>query len=116
MTALEESGVQYVLVGGVAAVLHGVPVNTFDVDVVHARDAENLRRLVIALRGLDACCRQHLPRRIEPLERDLLLPGHRLLMTRSGPLDVLGEIVGGRGYRELVPCAPRLDLQDGLRV
>ncbi|MCK6447446.1 MAG: hypothetical protein L6Q99_13735 [Planctomycetes bacterium] len=116
LTALEGANVRYVLVGGVAAVLHGVPVNTFDLDVVHARDPENVARLAAALRGLDACYRQHLPKRLAPNERDLALPGHRLLMTRHGPLDVLGAIVEGKGYAELVEHAPWVDLSDGLRV
>ena len=116
LTALEDADVRYVLVGGVAAVLHGVPVNTFDIDIVPARDPENAGRLAVVLRGLDACYRQHLPKRIEPLARDLTLPGHHLLMTRCGPLDVRGEIVGGRSYPDLVVHAPRVDLHDGLRV
>ncbi|MBI5432439.1 MAG: hypothetical protein HZA52_06395 [Planctomycetes bacterium] len=116
LTALEDADVRYVLVGGVAAVLHGVPVNTFDIDIVPAREPENAGRLAVALRGLDACYRQHLPKRLEPIARDLMLPGHHLLMTRCGPLDVLGEIVGGRSYPDLVVHAPRADLHDGLRV
>jgi hypothetical protein len=36
-------------VGGVSAVLHGAPVTTFDLDIVHARDPENIARLSIAV-------------------------------------------------------------------
>ena len=37
-------------------------------------------------------------------------------MTSSGPLDLLGTIVGGRGYEDLLPHTVELDLGDGVRV
>lgn len=36
--------VDFIVVGGVCAVLHGAPVATFDLDVVHSRQLENLHR------------------------------------------------------------------------
>jgi hypothetical protein len=45
------------LVGGPAAALNGVPINTFDLDAVHSRDPENIARLVPALESLDAVFR-----------------------------------------------------------
>jgi hypothetical protein len=38
------------------------------------------------------------------------------LLTRCGPLDVLGEIVGHRGYEELLPLSEIFDLEDGFDV
>jgi hypothetical protein len=38
--------VNFVVVGGVCAVLHGAPVATFDLDVVHSQDSANIRRLL----------------------------------------------------------------------
>ena len=114
--ALAEVEVRFVLVGGVAAVLHGVPVNTFDVDVVQARDPENARRLAGVLRSLDACYRDHLPKRLEPSEEDLTLPDHHRLLARYGPLDILGRIAGEKGYEDLIDRAPLTDLGRGLRV
>jgi hypothetical protein len=46
LRALAEAGVDFIVVGGVAAVLNGAPVDTFDVDVVYARDAANVARLL----------------------------------------------------------------------
>ena len=46
LTALSEGGVSFIVVGGPAAVLNGAPVNTFDLDIVHARDEENIARLL----------------------------------------------------------------------
>jgi hypothetical protein len=47
-------------VGGPAAALNGVPINTFDLDAVHSRDPENIARLVPALESLDAVFRVEL--------------------------------------------------------
>ena len=42
LRALHDAGVGFILVGGLAAVLNGAPVNTFDVDIVHSRDTANV--------------------------------------------------------------------------
>jgi len=34
--------VNFIIVGGICAVLHGAPVTTFDLDIVHSRSPENL--------------------------------------------------------------------------
>jgi len=46
--------VAFVVVGGVAAILEGVPVSTFALDIIHKRDSENHNRLLAALRELNA--------------------------------------------------------------
>lgn len=102
--ALAQGEVRFVVVGGIAAVLQGAPVATFDVDVVHDRSPENVRRLVRVLEGLEASyVRAAGAARIEPREELLLGEGHHLLTTRLGRLDVLGRIEEGRGYDELLP-------------
>jgi hypothetical protein len=45
LRSLVESGAEFILVGGLAAVLRGAPVQTYDVDVVYARNAANIERL-----------------------------------------------------------------------
>lgn len=54
MRTLDRHGVDYVLIGGVAARLHGSPILTEDVDVTPKRSRDNLRRLAEALAGLNA--------------------------------------------------------------
>lgn len=54
LTALTRHRVQFVVVGGVAAVLGGAPVSTFDLDIVHARTPDNVAALSAALLDLDA--------------------------------------------------------------
>jgi hypothetical protein len=49
--------VDFIVVGGIAAVTQRAPVNTFELDVVHARTPGNIERLLGALRELDAVYR-----------------------------------------------------------
>ncbi len=49
MSTLSRHDVEFILVGGVCAVLHGAPVSMFDIELVHARTGENIARLLAAL-------------------------------------------------------------------
>ncbi len=51
---LNDEDVDFVLIGGLAAVLHGSPLPTIDVDLVPERSDENLERLATALNRLGA--------------------------------------------------------------
>ena len=63
LAALCDSGVEFIIVGGVAAVLQGVPITTNDLDIVHRRTPENVARLLEVLLKLDATMRHDLARR-----------------------------------------------------
>jgi len=104
---LETHGVEYIVVGGVAAVLRGAPVTTFDIDTLVRTDQANAERLLAALRTLNARYREH-PGRLEPSIEDILAGGHLLLMTDSGPLDVLGHIMDGKRYEDVMDRASTL--------
>lgn len=108
--------VDFIIVGGVCAVLHGAPIATFDLDLVHSRTPANTSRLMSALEALNARGREKLDQHIRPDESHLASPGHQLLMTRFGPLDLLGTAGAGRGYSELLPRSTELPLTGGLRV
>jgi hypothetical protein len=103
LETLEAHGVDYVVVGGVAAVLQGAPVTTFDIDTLVKVDPENSGRLLKALSDLDARFREH--DSLRPTAADLAAGGHMLLLTRSGPLDVLGFIGGGKRYEDVAERA-----------
>ncbi|MEO8594523.1 MAG: hypothetical protein ABI759_14500 [Candidatus Solibacter sp.] len=107
---------RFIVVGGVAAVLNGAPVNTFDLDIVPARDAENVARLVQVLDRLDAVYRMQPERRIKPGPSHLSSPGHHNLITTCGPLDVLGTIVSGLAYEDLLPHTIEIRLGGEVRV
>ena len=47
--SLEENRVKYLVIGGIATVLHGVPRATFDLDILIEPTHENARRLLSAL-------------------------------------------------------------------
>lgn len=104
LAALERHGVKYVLLGGLAATLHGSPILTTDVDIAPERGAQNLERLAAVLAELGAMTRGGGdPRAWTP---DLSATGlargsvHRL-HTRFGPFDLLFEPTGTSGYDDL---------------
>ncbi len=104
------------IVGGVSAVLHGAPVNTFDLDIVHARDPDNVARLISALAELDGVYRISPERRLRPAESHLEGPGHQLLLTKYGPLDVLGMIGKSRTWTDLVEHTRTMEIEPGVGV
>lgn len=108
---LVEHDVEFVIVGGMAAVLQGAPVNTFDLDVVYDRSPENVQRVLSALSKLDAVYRDD-PRRLRPNESHLVSAGHKLLETNRGPLDLLGTIEENTGFAELVADTEWLEIGD----
>jgi hypothetical protein len=116
LRVLAEAGVEFIVVGGLAAVLNGAPVNTFDLDIVHSCSEENIARLAGALESIDAIYRMQPSRRIRPNASHLSSPGHHNLITQLGPLDVLGTIGRGLGYDELVPLSVEMEIGAGIRV
>ncbi|HEY6555249.1 MAG TPA: hypothetical protein VI669_17965 [Vicinamibacteria bacterium] len=107
--------VQFIVVGMTAGILHGAPVSTIDLDIVHRRSPENIARLLEVLGGLDAVAR-HDPRRLRPQESHLAGDGHILLTTTHGDLDCLGSIDDGKGYEDLLEHAVQMTLGDGLAI
>jgi hypothetical protein len=100
---LSASKIDFILVGGMAATVHGSARLTQDLDVVYARTRANLERLATALAPYRPYLRgapPGLPFRwdAETLERGL----NFTLTTTLGDLDLLGEITGGGGYDDLV--------------
>jgi hypothetical protein len=101
LKALIRHGVEFILVGGVAAILEGAPVSTFDLDVMVRPTPEDRDRLLAALQDLNA-------RYLDPAGRQILpdrakldsLRIHRLV-TDSGPMDVLEQIGRDLTYADL---------------
>jgi hypothetical protein len=116
LRALVEHRVDFIVVGGVGAVLQGAPIMTFDLDIVHSTEASNIERLAAALESLDAWYRMQAERKIKPQVSHLASPGHQLLTTRFGPLDVLGAIGLGHVYGELIQKAIAVQIAEGVAV
>ena len=106
LARLADSGVEFVLVGALAAVAQGAPLTTQDVDIVHRRTGENVERLLTLLGSIGARYRGHpADPPLRPMRETLLGPGHQLLMTDLGMLDLLGVVEGERGYDDLATAA-----------
>jgi hypothetical protein len=108
--------VDFILVGGLSAIMNGVPMNTMDVDVVHSRSEENLPRILAALAELDAWYRLRTDMKLVPRESHLRSPGHQLLRTVHGDLDLLGSIDDGLVYEDLEKYSSLLEAGPGVWV
>jgi len=106
LRALTDANVEFILVGGVAATVHGSTRLTLDVDAVYRRTPENIARLVRALAPHAPYLRgapPGLPFRWSSatVERGL----NFTLTSDVGDLDLFGEIAGGGTYDALRPHA-----------
>jgi len=115
LRSLAEAGVDFIVIGGTAAVLHGAPTTTLDLDIVHSLDTANLDRLERLLAELGAIARDPGGRRLPPERSHLEAGGQLRLLTRLGPLDLLGRLADGRGYDQLADHTVLLEDVD-LRV
>ena len=103
LRVLSEAGVDFILVGGVAATVHGSARLTLDVDVVYSRAPSNLDRLVVALTPYHPYLRGA-PAGL-PFRWDAVTIARGLnftLTTDLGDLDLFGEITGGGTYEALL--------------
>jgi hypothetical protein len=116
--------VEYMVVGGFAAVLYGAPTTTGDLDIMPSASDENILRLADVLVSLQTVIREprSTGRRLE-VTPDLLkrtaaqasLGGQLRTRTAAGPLDILWRLHDGRNYRDLVGRS-RVLTEDELRV
>ncbi|HEX7185520.1 MAG TPA: hypothetical protein VF756_27095 [Thermoanaerobaculia bacterium] len=111
LPALSGAGVEFIIVGGVAAIVHGSARLTQDLDIVYRRNPDNIIRLATALKPFSPYLRgapPGLPFRwdAETIQRGL----NFTLVTSAGPLDVLGEIAGGGTYENLISHSRKLSV------
>jgi predicted nucleotidyltransferase len=111
LRALSGGGVDFVVVGGIAAVLHGSSALTTDLDIMFASKKENLERLGRVLVDLEA--------RLRGVEEDVpFMPDAGTLRridvltleTSAGPLDLLRVPSGAPAYAILRRRAERYDV------
>ena len=110
LNALNGGGVDFILVGGLAANAHGSPRLTKDLDIVYSRARTNLQRLVAVLTPLHP----HLRGAPEGLPFIFDVPTLKAglnftLITDLGWIDLLGEITGGGSYDQLLPHSIELE-------
>ena len=111
LQALAAGGVEYILVGGLAANAHGAIRTTRDVDIVYARSRANLERLATTLAPLRPYLRGAPPGLPFRLDVPTLESGLNFTLTTDlGELDLLGDVSGGGGYDDLLADSETLDL------
>ncbi|HMG17853.1 MAG TPA: hypothetical protein VK573_03945 [Gemmatimonadales bacterium] len=112
-STLAKHGVQFVLIGALAARLQGFPRATYDADITPAKDVDNLQRLAAALRDLEA--RIHTEQVPEGLVFDCSAPMLAradiwTLITNAGRLDLAFQPSGTSGFNDLAPHAVRFEV------
>ena len=101
---LVKAKVDFILIGGMAAILHGSARVTFDVDLVYSRTDENIERLVTALAPHCPYLRDA-PTKL-PFSWDAKTISGGLnftLTTKLGDVDLFAEVAGGETYSDLLP-------------
>lgn len=103
LRCLHDAGVEYIVIGGVAAKAHGSAHFTVDLDVCYRRTRENHARLAAALSDLRPYLRGAPPGLPFALDAPTLERGANFtLTTLRGDVDLLGYVTGGGTYDELV--------------
>lgn len=116
LRVLEQSKSDFIIVGGLAAVLNGAPVQTYDLDIVYSRSTENIKRLLEVLASLDAIFRIQPDRHLRPTASHLSGSGHLNLLTRYGPLDLLATIGTNLTYEQLLSHCSEMGIGEEARV
>jgi predicted nucleotidyltransferase len=113
---LSRHGVEFVVIGGQAAVLYGSPIPSFDVDVCYRKTPENLSRLASALKEIHPTLRgapPDLPFRLDA--QSLALGANFTFNTDIGEFDLLGWVEPFGTYEELIKRAEWVNLHE-LRI
>ncbi|HEX3530455.1 MAG TPA: hypothetical protein VH988_25620 [Thermoanaerobaculia bacterium] len=111
LPALSRAGVELIVVGGVAAIVHGSSRLTQDLDVVYRRTPENIDRLTTALRPFAPYLRGAPPGLPFRWDSETIRRGLNFtLVTSAGDLDVLGEIAGDGTYETLLPHSRKVSV------
>lgn len=99
METLDRHAVDFIVIGGIAGIIHGSAYPTYDFDVLYARDERNLERMAAALQELGVTLRgapADLP--FLPDARTLAAGCNFTFDTEYGRFDILGEAAGMRPY------------------
>ncbi|MBN2318247.1 MAG: nucleotidyltransferase [Acidobacteria bacterium] len=105
--------VKYVLVGGIACVIHGSQVVTQDTDICAPLNPENISALLNALADANPRFRMTHDLKMLPKQAEELTGYKNLyLITDFGQLDILSEITGIGEYAEVEKHIIRVDLED----
>jgi predicted nucleotidyltransferase len=100
---LKDSGLEFVVIGGVCVVYHGVPVATFDLDICCPFGEENVRKIESAMKDLNPVHRltaNKLP--LQQTRSSFASLKNLYLQTDLGKLDCLSEVAGIGDYKQVL--------------
>jgi hypothetical protein len=116
---LNEEGVEFVVLGGFAAIIHGSSLPTEDIDVIPSRSEANLERLATALKRLGTKIRTS----DEPIETRIdaafirNMPHMLNLVTQFGDIDLVFTPAGTlKSYDQWFERSRRAQLREGVVV
>jgi predicted nucleotidyltransferase len=111
LRSLVNCNVEFVIVGGLAATVHGAARPTYDIDIVYRRTSENIAALVDGLAPFKPYLRGAPPGLPFNWAPGTLSAGLNFtLSTTEGSIDLLGEVVGGGRYEDLLPSTIEADI------
>jgi predicted nucleotidyltransferase len=111
LSRLNSAGVEYVVIGGVAARAQGSTLLTDDLDVCCPMTVANMANLIAAIGDLEPKFRLHPKQPLLPLNAESLSQFRNLILqTRLGKFDVLAEVTGLGQYDEVARNAVTMDV------
>jgi predicted nucleotidyltransferase len=104
-------GVEFILIGGGAAIVHGAARTTYDVDILYSRKPENLKKLITALDGIQLYYRGAPPGLPFRWDEKTLEQGLNFTLTSTqGDIDLLGEVAGGGTWESVRPFTENIEI------
>lgn len=111
LQTLKDGKVEFIVIGGLAALAHGLARATFDVDVVYSRNRANIQRLVQTLKPYEPYLRGAPPGLPFSWDEQTVRMGLNFtLITSLGDIDVLGEVAGVGTYEQLLTHSIELEI------
>jgi predicted nucleotidyltransferase len=106
-----QHGVEFILIGGGAAIVHGAARTTYDVDILYSRTPENLKKLITALDGIQLYYRGTPPGLPFRWDEKTLEQGLNFTLTSTqGDIDLLGEVAGGGTWESVQPFTENIEI------
>jgi predicted nucleotidyltransferase len=100
---LVRAGAEFIVIGGVAGAIHGAARATYDVDLLYARNEQNIHRLANSLAPHKPYLREAPPDLPFTWDAKTIRSGLNFtLTTELGDIDLLGEVAGGETYNDLL--------------
>ncbi len=105
------SQVEFIVIGGVAATVHGLDKYTSDLDVVYRRTPVNIRAVVEALKPFNPYLRGAVQGLPFVLDEETVSKGLNFtLVSDLGAIDLLADIPGAKDYDELLEASTMVEL------